>query len=259
METKKFEYMGNDITFQRDNGNVMVNAVDMAKPFNTKPANWMRTSQYQLFIQALVTSHKCTLTDLVLVMNGGNNPGTWMHEDVAMEFARWLSPSFAIWCNDRMKELLKYGATAINPNDLLNPDFIIRLATELKTERAEKELYLARSEAQQEQLKLSAPKVMYFDEVLQSDKLINTNVIAKELGMSAIGLNKLLHKHGIVYLSGGTWVLYSKYQDKGYTGTVTQTYTNSFGVVSTHILTKWTESGRNAIHKFVESLKQKTA
>lgn len=34
-----------------------------------------------------------------------------MHEDVALEFARWLSPMFAIWCNDRIKELLTKGHT----------------------------------------------------------------------------------------------------------------------------------------------------
>lgn len=67
-----------------------------------------------------------------------------MHEDVALEFSRWLSPSFAIWCNDRIKELLKFGATALNPYDLLNPDFIIRLATELKDERAQKKILEAR-------------------------------------------------------------------------------------------------------------------
>lgn len=31
-----------------------------------------------------------------------------MHEDVALEFARWLDPIFAIWCNDRIKELIPY-------------------------------------------------------------------------------------------------------------------------------------------------------
>lgn len=46
------------------------------------------------------------------VTKGGNDKklqGTWMHEDVALEFARWLSPAFAIWCNDRIKELLLTG------------------------------------------------------------------------------------------------------------------------------------------------------
>ncbi|MDQ1087190.1 hypothetical protein QE390_001736 [Siphonobacter sp. SORGH_AS 1065] len=40
---------------------------------------------------------------LIKTINGGSNPGTWMHEDVALEFARWLSPAFAIWCNDQKK------------------------------------------------------------------------------------------------------------------------------------------------------------
>jgi hypothetical protein len=46
---------------------------------------------------------------LVIGQHGGANPGTWMHEDVAIEFARWLNPKFAIWCNDRIKEILRSG------------------------------------------------------------------------------------------------------------------------------------------------------
>ena len=51
----------------------------------------------------------------VVTKRGGDKhaeQGTWMHEDVALEFARWLSPEFAIWCNDRIKELLTMGMTA---------------------------------------------------------------------------------------------------------------------------------------------------
>lgn len=43
----------------------------------------------------------CTYNDLVIVKEGSpqTGGGTWMHEDVALEFARWLSLAFAIWCN----------------------------------------------------------------------------------------------------------------------------------------------------------------
>jgi len=260
METKKFEYLGNAITFQRDGGSVMVNATEMAKNFGAQPSDWTKLKSSQGFLHTLSTVRKISVTELMIVMQGGNVQGTWMHEDVAMEFARWLSPSFAIWCNDRMKELLKYGATAINADDLLNPDFIIKIATELKAERARRELVEARAESQQQQLTLSAPKVQYFDEVLRSENLINTNVIAKELGMNAQSLNKFLHEKGIVYLSGGTWVLYAKYENKGYTGTVTQTYIDSYGRESAHVHTKWTQSGRLAIHNLVNSFRlNKTA
>ena len=32
-----------------------------------------------------------------------------MHEDVAIDFAQWLSVDFRLWVNDRIRELLRYG------------------------------------------------------------------------------------------------------------------------------------------------------
>lgn len=49
------------------------------------------------------------VTGLVIVNQGGNNKmaqGTWMHEDLALIFAQWLSPDFYLWCNRRIKEIL---------------------------------------------------------------------------------------------------------------------------------------------------------
>lgn len=65
-----------------------------------------------------------------------------MHEDLALDFAQWLSVDFKLWCNDRIKELLQYGMTATQPTleqMINNPDLVIRLATQLKQEREEKE------------------------------------------------------------------------------------------------------------------------
>jgi len=98
----------------------------------------------------------------------------------------------------------------------------------------------------------SAPKVEYYEEVLQSESLIATNVIAKELGMSAVSLNKLLNKLGIIYRSGSTWVLYHKYQALDYTGTKTASFTDSQGNKRTEVHTYWTEAGREFIHNTVK-------
>jgi anti-repressor protein len=115
-----------------------------------------------------------------------------------------------------------------------------------------------RVETQKVQLRLAentireqAPKVEYHDRVLQSDGLIATNVIAKELGMSAVMLNRKLHEMGIIYNSAGTWVLYHKYQDKGYTDTKTTPYLDSLGRERTSIHTYWTERGRKFIHELL--------
>lgn len=116
----------------------MVNATEMAKPFGKEPKFWLMNQSTTDYLKELSKVRNLTLTDLVQVTKGGSNPGTWMHEDVAMEFARWLSPAFAIWCNDRIKELMRYGMTATQPTleqIINNPDLIIRLAMELKNER----------------------------------------------------------------------------------------------------------------------------
>jgi len=105
-----------------------------------------------------------------------------------------------------------------------------------------------RTQEQEKQLITAAPKVQYHDKVLQSKSLIPTTVIAKELGMSAITLNKKLHEQGIQHQVGGIWVLYAKYQDKGWTGIKTTTYTDSEGRERTIQHTYWTEKGRRFIH-----------
>ncbi len=62
-------------------------------------------------IEAMITRQMC------LIESKAGNPsvggGTWMHEDVALEFARWLSPAFAIWCNDHIKQMLTTGHTSM--------------------------------------------------------------------------------------------------------------------------------------------------
>lgn len=105
-----FQYHGNPISFHKGD-NLMVNATQMAKPFNKSPKDFLKTEQSKRFIEALSEVKKILSSDLVKVTYG-NNGGTWMHEDVALEFVRWLSPAFAIWCNDRIKELLMKGTVS---------------------------------------------------------------------------------------------------------------------------------------------------
>ena len=103
---KIFNYNNNSISFKVGE-TTMINATQMAKPFDNakRPQFWLNNQQTRDFLNALSKARNLALEDLVRITKGGNNPGTWMHEDVALEFARWLSPAFAIWCNDRIKEL----------------------------------------------------------------------------------------------------------------------------------------------------------
>ncbi|SHG85982.1 Phage antirepressor protein YoqD, KilAC domain [Flavobacterium fluvii] len=255
MQNQIFNYNGSNITFQIGNGDVMVSATEMAKPFGKTTKDYLRTQNAQELINALSARLKCLPTDIVNVINGGASFGTWMHEDIALDFAQWLSVDFKLWCNDRIKELLKHGMTATPSTieDLLNnPDTLIKTLEVLKSERAEKERLQIQNQKQHEALQLSAPKVEYYNEVLTSASTYTTTLIAKELGVSAMVLNRKLNDLKIQYKQNEVWVLYSKYHNQGYTKTTTSTYTDSQGVTRTSMLTVWTEKGRNFIHELLK-------
>lgn len=121
----------------------------------------------------------------------------------------------------------------------------------IESER-EKERLQIQNQLQSEELQKQAPKVAYYEEVLQSKSTYNTNQIAKELGTSAITLNKKLRDLGVQYKQGGTWLLYHKYQNKGYTKTQTYPFVDSNGNTQTSMQTVWTEEGRLFIHKILK-------
>ena len=113
---KVFNYNDTPITFDTAAATgTMVNATEMAKPFKKQPIDWLKTNQSKEYLDVFSKLKIFSLADLVQVKKGGNNSGTWMHEDVALEFARWLSPAFAIWCNDRIKEILMGKSVSMKP------------------------------------------------------------------------------------------------------------------------------------------------
>lgn len=98
-------------------------------------------------------------------------------------------PAFAIWCNDRTKELLKYGMTA-TPEKLeeiiLNPDLVIGLAKKLKEERE------ARMKLEEEN-KILKPKARLMEKVMDSDELVDIGQAAKLLQLP-FGRNTLFQE-----------------------------------------------------------------
>ncbi len=124
----------------------------------------------------------------------------------AKKFKHWVT-------SEVIPSIRKHGAY-MTPETIeqtiLNPDFIVKLATQLK--------------AEQEKVKQLQPKAVYCDVVLNTPDLISTTVIAKDYGKSAVWLNDYLKLKGVQYKRGATWVLYQKHADKGYTNTKTAVY-----------------------------------
>lgn len=277
-DSKTFIYEGSPVTFQIGEA-TMVNATEMAKPFGKRPVDWLNNQYTKGFLIDLAEVRNLTSADLVRVIKGGNDKnaqGTWFHEDVALEFARWLSPQFAIWCNDRIKELMKYGVTATPQtidSVLADPDNAIRLLTALKEERkalkaanrqiavledqkkayhSENRRLLKLKDRQDEIMREQAPLVEYAQNVLDSYDTFTSTQIAKELGMSAQALHKLLNDAGVMFKHGSQWFLYAKYQAKGYVKTREHTYQRKDGRTGLFLTTVWTEAGRMFVRRVVQ-------
>ena len=106
---------------------------------------------------------------------------------------------------------------------------------------------------QSTKLKESAPKVEYFENVLQSVNTYTSTQIAKEVGFkSADQLHKKLREMKVMYYQSGQWLLTAKYCGKGYTKPRTTQFTRSDGSVGTNTITVWSEAGRLFVHNLLE-------
>ena len=143
-EVNVFNYHGNAVTMKTENGIVYVNLTEFAKLFPEKNlSSIINSKEITDYVSRLSEIRNLSSADLLRVTRGGDvaKQGTWAHQKVALRVAQKLSTNFAIWVDERIEELLKYGMTATQSKleeMIANPDLVIGLATELKKEREEK-------------------------------------------------------------------------------------------------------------------------
>ena len=168
----------------------------------------------------------------------------------AKPFRKWVT-------NEVLPSIRKHGAYMTEQTlkrALTSPDFLIELATQLKAEQAQRKQLETTVAVQNQQIAELQPKASYYDVVLNCKDLISIGKIAKDYGWSAQKLNEYLHKHGVQYKQGKTWLLYQKYAGMGYTSTKTHTYHGDDGTehaADPH--TYWTQKGRLFVYDLLKS------
>lgn len=93
------------------------------------------------------------------------------------------------------------------------------------------------------------PKAEYVDIILNNKGLVTITQIAKDYGMSGRKLNGILAANHIQYKQSGQWLLYSAYQNKGWTHSSTINITRSDNRPDVVMETKWTQKGRLALYE----------
>ena len=165
---------------------------------------------------------------------------------------------FESWVFDEvLPSIRKHGAYMTEDTikkAMAEPDFIIKLATELKKEQEQNKQLTETCSQQQQVIGELKPKADYVDRILKSNSLVTITQIAKDYGMSGQGMNKVLHDLHIIYSCNKQWLLYSQHQAKGYTFSETVDIPREDGTTKVVMNTKWTQKGRLFLY---ETLKKR--
>lgn len=205
--SKTFSYNGNDVLFDTKD-DVMVNATQLAKIYGKRPNDYLSLPATNQLISAITRKYGISENQLVISKVGSshNGGGTWMHRLIVVDFCQWLDIDLKLWCTEKLDELMRYGMTATQPTleqMINNPDLVISLATQLKSEREEKEKFRMVVEEQRKEITQVAPKVEFAECIMKSSDCISVGDMANILNQ-----NNLFGKGKISFYR---WLRYNGY------------------------------------------------
>ncbi|WP_288313508.1 phage antirepressor KilAC domain-containing protein [uncultured Selenomonas sp.] len=158
----------------------------------------------------------------------------------AKKFKHWVT-------SEVLPAIRKTGGYRVN--GLTGRELMAKALLVAQAVLAEKDATIAKSKQIIGELK---PKADYTDRILNSKSLVTITQIAKDYGISGAAMNAKLHEMGVIYKLGGQWLLYSKYQAKGYTHSETVDITHSDGRADVKMNTKWTQKGRLFLYQHLK-------
>lgn len=197
-ETSKiFSYNGNDVLFDTKD-DVMVNATQLAKIYGKRPNDYLSLPATNQLINAITRKYGISENQLVISKAGSshNGGGTWMHRLIVVDFCQWLDIDLKLWCTEKLDELMRYGMTATQPTleqMINNPDLVISLATQLKSEREEKVRLEQEKKRLEDKTAKQEPYVSFVKTAFKADGKVDIGQAAKILGLP-FGRNTLFKK-----------------------------------------------------------------
>ena len=212
-------YLGNNISFKLVNGHVYADANKMAEGFggSQKLYDWKNSSNTKRYIEALEKAYqKISDTKLIIVNQGGkaNEQGTWIHEKLILNFARYLNVEFELWCDEQITTLLREGEVKIKTPvsdeakkkrlEIMEKNANVRMSKQY-TKLAE----LTPNERHREVLIALGANTLSNKEVLPLPKLEQKSYTAEEigkvLGISANMVGRLANKYNLKTERYGYW------------------------------------------------------
>jgi hypothetical protein len=86
-----------DVSLPTQIGDMYFNATEIAKQFGKEPYSFLRLAATKEYMAEILTESQTVnsrFENLVRTIKGGKYKGTWLHKELAFEFAGWCSPVF---------------------------------------------------------------------------------------------------------------------------------------------------------------------
>lgn len=247
-----FDYKNNSITFRAANGRTYINATQMAKAFHKQPIEWLRLAATGELRDNLLKSGRSVSKNQQVFTTRGKFGATWIEEDLALNFAQWLSADFSSWCMDRIKELIEEGyAIMPRPDDEVVEEepqnFKVPTTMEEALTLALKQL--KENEKLKQEKKANQFKIDFYNQFIENRDWFKTMTIAEELKITANELNRFLRENRVLEgydTKKKEWIIC-----KGYATLqmdVPYDWPNKYGKTNRYKTWKrWTKAGREYI------------
>ena len=201
-------YNGEAVRFDADG---YLHATSLASKYGKQLSNFLRSPETQTYKAAVASSFKLKEEDLIRAVQGSRF-GTRLHPKLAVFFARWLDPAFAVWCDAQIDDIVR-GKSIIVPIEPPTPTSekfaAIRFAVDLIRDIPGVDpgmlgacaLSLVQKEtgANVDQLRraLPAPAQVELPE--------NPTMLGERVGLSAKAVNRGLCEAGLQEWNGDHW------------------------------------------------------
>lgn len=86
-------------------------------PEEKRPADWLALSSTAEFRSAVEASFNAGKSGIE-TKRGGSAAGTWAHWQIALAYAKYLSPAFHMWCNTVVRERMEGRQAVAFPSDI---------------------------------------------------------------------------------------------------------------------------------------------
>jgi len=238
-----FDFEGSSIQFEIVDGRIMANATEMFKVNNARLDHWKSSEATSRYIQAVTRNLGIGENEIIISKKGGDTQGTWIHEKLILNAARYISVDFELWCDDKIAELLRTGAASIKPS---LPNF----SNPAEAARAWANEFEQKTLAEAKVLELK-PKAEFYDAVVGSDDTVDIGTVAKVLNFKGIGRTKLFQILRDEKVLMQTNRPYQQYCDKEWFRVIETTYSKPDGSQHIYFKTVVFQKGVEGIRKIL--------